>query len=74
MTYTVTCANENDLFVEKVEADTVDFRGVMVLFMRRVFGGEPGENNDKDEVVAGFQRDRLISFIASEPAKTNEGY
>ena len=66
--YTVTCTNGNDLFVEKVEADIVDVRGEMVLFLRTVIGGTPAF--DKDEVVAGFPRDRLISFVASEPAKT----
>ena len=68
---TVTCKNGKDVFVELVEADTVDFRGVMVLFMRRVFGGSPAF--DKDEVVAGFQRDRLISFIVNGSGKTNGG-
>ena len=69
--YTVTCTNGTDVFEEKVEADTVDFRGVMVLFMRKVIGGSPAF--DKDEVVAGFQRDRLISFIVTGSGKTNGG-
>ena len=68
---TVTCKNGKDVFVELVEADTVDFRGVMVLFMRKVIGGSPAL--DKDEVVAGFQRDWLISFIVDGSGKTNGG-
>ena len=58
--YTVTCKNGKDVFVELVKADKVDFQGLEVLFL--------------DEVVAGFQRDRLLSFIAEvadEPAKTD---
>ena len=60
------------MFLEKVEADTVDSRGVVVLFLRTVIGGTPAF--DKDVVVAGFPRDRLLSFIAEvadEPAKTD---
>ena len=71
MTYTVTCANENDLFVEKVEADSFDSRGEVVLFMRKVIGGNPA--NDNHEVVAGFTRDRLISFIVEGSGNTNGG-
>ena len=59
------------MFFESVEADTVDLRGVMVLFLRRVIGATPYD--DRDEVVAGFQRDRLISFIVDGSAKTNGG-
>ena len=60
------------MFEELVEADTVDSQGVVVLFLRKVAGGMPSD--DKDEVVAGFPRDRLLSFIAEvadEPAKTD---
>ena len=72
--YTVTYANGNDVFVELVEVDKVDSQGVEVLFLRDVIGWEPGENKDKDVVVAGFPRDRLLSFIAEvvdDPAKTD---
>ena len=58
-----------DVFEEKIKADKVDSQGVVVLFLRKVFGASPAF--DKDEVVAGFPRGRLISFVASEPAKTD---
>ena len=57
------------MFEEKIKADKVDSQGVVVLFLRRVFGGSPAF--DTDEVVAGFQRDRLISFIVDGSGKTN---
>ena len=69
--YTVTCTNGTDVFGEKIEADTVDTKGEVVLFLRKVIGGIPSA--DKDEVVAGFQRDRLISFIVDGSGKTNGG-
>ena len=59
------------MFLEKVEADTVDSQGVVVLFLRKVIGGMPSD--DKHEVVAGFQRDRLISFVVDGSGKTNGG-
>ena len=67
--YTVTCTNGTDVFGELVEADTVDTKGEVVLFLRKVIGGNPA--NDNHVVVAGFPRDRLISFVAEGPAKTN---
>ncbi len=57
------------MFLEKVEADTVDSQGVVVLFLRKVAGGMPAD--DKDVVVAGFPRDRLISFVVDDPGKTS---
>ena len=72
--YTVTCANGEDLFVEKVEADTVDTKGEVVLFLRKVIPARAEDkylDEDKYAIVAGFPRDRLLSFIAEvadEPA------
>ena len=58
------------MFLEKVEAVTIEFRGAMILFLRTVIGGTPAF--DKDEVVAGFPRARLLSFIvADQPATTS---
>ena len=50
------------MFLAKVEADTVDVRGEVILFLRKVFGGTP-------EVVAGFPRASLLSFIVDDPGK-----
>ena len=66
---------ERTVFVEKVEADTVDYQGRGSSIPAE---GDPGSepedkylDEDKYAIVAGFPRDRLLSFIAEvadEPA------
>ena len=70
--YTVSYTNGTGVFDILVEADTVDIKGEVVLFRRKVFGASPAL--DEDVVVAGFQIDRLISFVGTVvlvPAKTD---